>query len=659
MSWRNLVTKNMLRNMQRYLGYLLAATLAVMVFAMFTNFVDNPTVRSAPITETASQLLVVFRVLVALFAIFFVFYFHAALIRARNKEFGLLLTLGVTPRQIGRLIFYESLLIGLLALLIGIALGIMCAYFFQLAMLAILALPMTLPFAIPATTFLTTGIFFGIVFLLEACWISLHVTRSTPRVLLLGARTQQEPPVASWRSVLLGLLCLAAAYDMALQFSDSISFTMFPIIGLSIFGTYLLFGQCSVMLLNRLRQPGISGMRLLLLSRLSHRMSDYARMLTVVTVLNAVVLIGMGTIYGGLQVFEAQTVREVPFSFQLLSNLAHPAALTPEQVRHEIERQHFSLQAAAQTAFITANVRQGRHTVPALVMAYSSFARLQEVERLAHPDFTENQDNAHPLSSGSQGYISTPDARYSFSFQQCQLVVGKSAINLQLATKQVRVINLWYGIDDNDLTTNVVVVTDDLYAHLENSVPRTRRWQAYSYVLSNWQQSAPIATALHQRLPAVQQTLLTETVTNFNNGKQILSVMLFAAFFISCLFFLAAGSAIYFKLFTQQEEDRRQFHALKRIGFRRREAARLLNREFLLLFFLPLALSLVHSVVALLDLAHLLVSMSHTNQFSKLGIEALIMQAFVPVSLLYLVCFIAYFLVARISYLRRMQLAAA
>lgn len=106
MSWRNLITKNMLRNLRRYLGYLLAATLAVTIFAMFTGFVGNPAVQSGHVTQTARQLLVVFRVIVALFAIFFVFYFHAALIRARNKEFGLLLTLGVVPRQIGRLIFY-------------------------------------------------------------------------------------------------------------------------------------------------------------------------------------------------------------------------------------------------------------------------------------------------------------------------------------------------------------------------------------------------------------------------------------------------------------------------------------------------------------------------------------------------------------------------
>lgn len=659
MNWHNLVTKNILRNLRRYLGYLLAATLAVTVFAMFTNFVDNPAVRNGPITSAASEMLVVFRVFVALFALFFVFYFHAALIRARNKEFGLLLTLGVTPSQIGRLIFYESLLIGLFALLLGIVLGVVGAYFFQLAMLDILALPATLPFSVSATTFTTTGIFFGLVFLLEACWISLRVTRRTPRVLLLGARTQQVPPKASWWLVLLGLLCLGAAYDMALQFSRALLFNMIPIIGLTIVGTHLLFSQCSVMLLKRLRQPGIPGLRLLLLGRLSHRMRDYARMLTVVTVLNAVVLTGMGTIFGGLQVFETQQVHQVPFSLQLVSNTAHPTALTPAQVQQEMERQHFTLQAVVNTSFVVGNIVQGQHTVPVSVMAFSSFVHLQEAERQAHPDFSENQNDVQALTSDSEGYVSTPDVTYSFSLQQSQLVVGSKTVSLQLATSPTRVINTWFGMSDNDLTTNTVVVTDALYTRLAASAPLAQRWQVSSYVLPNWQQSAPVVNALRQRLPGSQQTLLTDTVTNFDNGEQLLSVMLFAAFFISCLFFLASGSAIYFKLFTQQEEDRRQFHALERIGFQHREAARLLNREFLLLFFLPILLALVHSVVALLDLAKLLVDLHHGDLVPELSITTLIMQAFVPVSLLYLACFVAYFWIARVSYLSRMQLAIA
>ena len=660
MNWRSLVTKNMLRNLRRYLGYMLAATLAVTVFAMFTNFVDNPAVRDTQIAATAREMLVVCRVIVALFAVFFVFFFHAALIRARNNEFGLFLTLGVTPRQIGRLIFYESLLIGLLALLAGIGLGIGCGYFYQRAMVAVLALPGALPFAIPNTTFLTTGVFFGVIFFLDAAWTSQQVSQRTPHALLLGARTQQEPPKASWSLVLVGLLCIGAAYDMALQFSSYIFANMIPIIGLTIIGTYLLFSQVSVMLLKRLRRLGVPGMRLLSLARLSHRMRDYARMLTVVTVLNAVVLIGLGALYGGMQVFVTQAVHQVPFALQVLSNEAQPTELTPAQVQDEIDRRHFTLQATADTAFVTGAVRVAQHTGPASVMAYSGFVHLQEVERQAHPDFTENQRNALRLGGDSEGHIFTPAYTYSFSFQQSQLVVGDMTVGLHLDTGTTRVINTWYGLAENRPTTNVVVVTDALYARLANSAPPAQRWKAHSYVLPDWQQSAALVEALRRQLPDAQQPLLTDTVTNYDQGKQLISVMLIADLFISCLFFLAADSAIYFKLFMQEEGDRRQFRTLERIGFQRREVARLLNREFLLLFLLPISLAIAHGVVALLDLAHVLETHREgVGQFPQPGETILIMRAFIPVSLLYLVGYMVFFWIARVGYLRRMRLATA
>ena len=648
MSWRELVTKNMLRNLRRYIGYLLAAVLAVTVFTMFTAFVDNPDVRNGHVTTTASQLLIVFRVFVALFAIFFIFYFHAALIRARNKEFGLLLTLGVTPRQIGRLIFYESILMGLLAIVVGIVVGIGCSYFFLLAMEAILSIPGAISFTVPITTFSVTTIFFGIIFLLEASWISLHVTRRTPRVLLLGARVQQKPPRASWILVLLGLICVGAAYDMALQYSFAILITMIPIIGLTIIGTYFLFSQCSVMILKRLRQPGISGARLLIVARLAHRMRDYARMLTVVTVLNAIVLTGMGAVFGVLNLIQTQATLIEPFSLQLSTNASHPSSLTPGQVQRELAKQHLNLQSLVSTSLVAGIASEGDQTRPVSIMSLSSFLQLQLAERQLHPEIVQNQTNATALSD-EKAHLFIPYPEHAPLFKQIQLRVGKVTQRLLVDVGDTRVFNQYHGEIDNGLSEIVVVVSDRHYANLARSVPLDHRWQIYSFELPEWQKSVPVVQALRSHLSDAQQSLLTDTVTANVGIEQFLSVMLFADFFVSCLFFLAAGSALYFKLFSQQEDDQRQFHALERIGMQKREIGSLLSREFLLLFFIPVILGIIHSGVALLDLI---------NLFNDVYAAIAIGKVFGIICVIYMACFAVYFWFSRVTYLRRMQLAA-
>lgn len=661
MSWRDLVMKNMRRSLRRYLSYLLAASLAVTVFAMFTGFVDNPAVRHGHITQTAGELLNVFRVIVALFAIFFVFYFHAALIRARNQEFGLLLVLGVTPGQVGRLILYESLLMGVVALLAGIGLGIAASYLFLLAMEAMLSLPGALPFALPATVLLTTGVFFGIVFLLEAGWIALRVTRRTPRALLLGARVRQKAPRASWPLVLLGLLSIGAAYDMALQFSTSLVQTMIPIIVLSIAGTYLVFSQCSVMLLTRLRRTGMPGIGLLVIARLAHRMRDYARMLTLVTVLNTVVFTGLGSVLGVLQLAESEQVLADPFALQFSINALSPSPLTPERIQDEIVRQHFTLQAVVTTPIVEGtatiatpikdNATAGDQTAPVSVMALADFLQLQKAARQGHPELEQLHSTISPLISNEQAYVYIPDAKRPPTFQQLQLAVGSEALTLHVVHEDnTGVLNDWHGASDIGPATFVVVVSDALFAQLASGAAPADRWQVSSYVLPNWQQSASVVSALRQQLPAEQQSLLTDTVTAINDFKQVLSVMLFGGIFVSCLFFLAAGSAIYFKLSTQQEDDRRQFHALERLGLRRREAARVVSYEFLLLFFIPAIFALVHSVVALLNLVNLLNDASAARAIGT---------AFVPISAICLLCFATYCWLARGAYLRRMRLMPA
>lgn len=446
MDWHSIALKNTWRNLRRYLGYLLASTVAVAIFCMFALFIDNTAVQHGYMTRTAAELAIVCRVVVALFAIFFIFYFHAALMRMRNKEFGLLLTLGMTPRQVGWLIFHESLLLGACALVLGCLLGIPCSALFLWIMGLILALPTTLPFMLSANAFEVTLVFFGILFLLEAIIISLRVTRRTPRMLILGARVRQMPPrVSLWR-VLLGLLCIGIAYDLAVQFSIFILLTMIPIIALTIIGTYYVFSQVFVLVLKYLRGRALDGKNLLVVARLSYRMHDYARMLTVVSTLSACVLTGMGAVFGVLQ--------------------------------------------------------------------------------------------------------------------------------------------------------------------------------------------------------SMQVGVTSATRANVAAAEQFLSVMLFAGFFISCLFFLAAGCAIYFKLFNQQEEDRRQFYALERIGIQRREVGRIVSIELLLLFFVPVLVGITHSVFAMLDLINLI-------SFKMAHVAQAVLSAFGIICLLYGACFAVYFGVARMNYMRR------
>ena len=659
MEWRDIALKNTWRNLRRYLGYLLASVVAVTIFCMFALFIDNTAVQHGYMTQAAGELAVVCRVVVALFAIFFIFYFHAALMRMRNKEFGLLLTLGMTPRQVGWLIFNESLLLGVCALGIGCLLGIPASALFLWAMGLILALPSTLPFMLSANAFEVTLIFFGILFLVEAIIISLRVTGRTPKMLILGARIRQMPPRASLWRVLLGLLCIAVAYDLAVQFSFFILLTMIPIIALTIIGTYYLFSQVSILVLRYLRSRALDGKNLLVVARLSYRMRDYARMLTVVSTLSACVLTGMGAIFGVLQGVQASATSMDPFAIQWSINASHSSAITPEQIRQIIQGQHQSIRAETDTPFlvgqvvghphkINANIGYGS-TIAVSIVSLSTFQHMRNVVLQAHPDLGGNFPPASHLALNETTLYFPPPNKIGlvFSSPQVKLQVGNKSFALMLNQHNGRILNRVDAPQDVAQVPDMeLVVNDALYTQLDAVAPINAHWHAYGYMLSDWQQSQGVVDTLRKQIPSSQQAFLTDTIASNAASEQLLSVMLFAGFFISCLFFLAAGCAIYFKLFNQQEEDRRQFHALVRIGMQRHEAGNVLSVELLLLFFVPVLIGIVHSVFAMLDLINLI-------SFNIPNAAQSVLSAFGIICLLYGACFAVYYGVSLVSYKQR------
>jgi hypothetical protein len=648
MDWRNLALKNIWRNMRRYLGYLLASTMAVTVFGMFFMFIFNPMVGSLTGLHDVAVVMVICVVIVALFAIFFIFYFHSALIRTRNKEFGLLMTLGMTPRQVGRLIFYESICIGLAALLLGLALGALCLQPFQIAMGAVLGLQNTIPFALSPYAILATAAFFGPVFLIEAIVISLRVAHRTPRVLILGARTRQMPPRASILLVIVGLLCLGIAYDQAAQFSRLFIINAIPIVGLTITGTFLLFSQIMVMLLSWLRRRPLHGINLLIVSRLTYRIKDYARMLAVVTVLNAMVLTGMGTVFSFVQGTRADEMETHPLDVQLVESVAHPFKLTGQQMRNTLTTAHLTIQNQLEVPMLSGQV----DNTPISVMSLTTFAQLRSTILRIHPDLAAGTPPATDLAP-NQAHLNMPYSRInstppSLPFalsanHTLNLHVGASMLTLQIDRGATRVFSL-----NEELSSLSLVVNDQTYANLQKTAPPANQWHLYAFHFPNAQQTLTAVSVLQGQLGDATQEDLGATFSNIA-AIQIMSALLFAGCFVSLLFLFAAGSALYFKLFTQQEEDRRQFHALARVGLQKREGVHIISMEFFLLFFLPVLVAIVHSTFATLDL----ISLGHASS----TLTSIIWSAVGVTWLAYAACFAAYYLVALASYFRRVPIA--
>jgi ABC-type antimicrobial peptide transport system permease subunit len=656
MGWQHLAFKNSFGNARRYIGYILASSLAVMVFFLFTSFVNNPHVTHGYMTEKAKALLNACRYLVAVFAVFFIYFFHAHLIRLRNREFGLLIVLGMTPRQIGRMIRFESVWIGIMAMGIGIALGTLFLKLFLMALGTILHLVDPIPFLVPKQAVWYTLAFFGIVFVLDAIFIAIRVRFRSAHSLILGTRTHQTPPKARLWLVLLGCLCIATGYYMAVAKSREFVTNVIPILLLTCIGTYLLFTHTLVFVFTRFRKRSLHGKTLLLVSRLAYRIKDYARMLTVVTLLTAMVLTGMGTMFSVRWIYNENAIRTDPYSVQFSDLSTNPLPVQPEQVRQVVQSYNLSIQKEIEVEGLIGTLAGSYSTTlkrisggqpepqSVRILSYSQYESLRKTLYDSYPDLRNYLKPDPPLTKGNAHfYFPYPDDLGEDVFQDphVELQFGSLSIPLTIdGEKKTRVLNQ----SRNGIPEFLLVVQDALYQELAKQAGASSKWYSYGWILNDWEASRPAVESLQSMVPNGRFGTLTSTVMPYVDALQLLSVMLVAGFFVSVLFLLACGTTVYFRMFSQLEEDIRQFHVLQRIGLRKKEAGAVLAREFSLFFFVPFAVALIHSLFAMLDLQHLLT------------VEG---SVWAPFGLVVAICFffyLLYYVVSRIRYLRQMRL---
>ena len=89
---------------------------------------------------------------------------------------------------------------------------------------------------------------------------------------------------------------------------------------------------------------------------------------------------------------------------------------------------------------------------------------------------------------------------------------------------------------------------------------------------------------------------------NYSVIRTTFSLLLFIGLLLAAVFFLAAGSFIYFRLYTSLERDRKQFDVLRRMGITDREFKKIVNRQLIPQFFFPWGVAFVHSSFAFLSL---------------------------------------------------------
>ena len=247
------------KNKKIFLPYILACIGTIAIFQVFLGIAMNPGLKDAAGGNYISIVLSPGIVIVGIFAVIFLFYTNSFLIKQRKQELALYNMLGMEKIHLARMLFWESLMVSLVCLIVGVGAGILFSRLLFLFLLKIIHVPSTLEFAVTYRSLKTTVLLFGGIFLLNFLYTLWSIRKTNPMELLQGAREGEREPKTKWLMALAGVILTGLGYYGALTAEDPISAinTLFIAILLVMVGTYALFTAGSILVLKAMKKhPG-------------------------------------------------------------------------------------------------------------------------------------------------------------------------------------------------------------------------------------------------------------------------------------------------------------------------------------------------------------------------------------------------------------------
>ena len=164
--------KNIQKSIKDYAIYFFTLILGVAVFYVF-NAIESQTVllnvtsNTKNIIKLMTNILSGVSVFVSFVLGFLIIYASRFLVKRRNKEFGVYLTLGMGKRKVSMILFFETILIGIISLAVGLLLGTVLSQFMSLLVANMFEADMTnYAFTFSKSAMFKTFLYFGIMYVL-------------------------------------------------------------------------------------------------------------------------------------------------------------------------------------------------------------------------------------------------------------------------------------------------------------------------------------------------------------------------------------------------------------------------------------------------------------------------------------------------------------
>ncbi len=596
-----LAFRNIRLNRKKYIMYLFSMGFSVFTIYTFLALMQNEYVMMAFQYDKRYQaVLTSFGIIILVFVLFFLVSSNNSFIRARKKEISTYALFGMTNLKIGKLLFLETMMIGIVTLLIGISTGI---FFSKLMTMFLLDMSLSnfigdVSFTIdPMSIYVTVLLFLGIFCLMGLS--GLRVIYKFELVDLFKAEKVSEGRQnGSVPVLILSLVLMATGYILASnQNSMVVVLGAIPILILVISGTYLFFwgGLPKVLaLIKRNKKVYYQGVNLIATSAVSHRMKSIASIMATIAVLSAVAVTAIATGFTLYSNAERNTYSNIGYDLVYYGG----EASVQEDLRKTFEENEEKLDQE-----YTVSLCEGNPEVKTVMIGENEHLSSGDTFRV----YSETEYNKLILLSKTNldaARIPSGKGFYIFPFSPEGIEDAMLGLNLKFQSKEIQITKVirssvpGFGLNHtlilNDKDYEQLLLYREILSSQSDGKTKTVTVMNYDNALSNNQLNQDIVEVLNGSVDRY-----STAYSLYNESLETFGLICFIGFFMSGVFILMTASLLYFKQVMAAEEERHQYKMLRRIGMDENKERQVIVKRLLPVFFIPLAIGIVHSIFAM------------------------------------------------------------
>ena len=599
---------NLVKNKRFILPYILSTIFTIASFYILTSLSLGKNLDKLPQGISATKQVLGFGVIViAIFSAIFLFYTYSFLIKRRVREFGLYSVLGMTKKQIARILILETIFIAVITLVFGLAFGLLFDKLMLLVLLKLFTAGVSFGFVItPIAVFLTILLFGGIFFLL-LIYTVIKISRLKIVALLKEENNGEREPKARLILAILGLGLTGYGYYLAQTIQNPIkAITMFFVAVLAvIFGTYLIFMAVSIMVLKLMKNNKTfyyKPKNFISVSGLLYRMKRNAVGLANICILSTMVLVTMGTtsaLYAGSE--EAYNTR-FPRDIIVNGYRSTEGKLTEIEKNVKKATQDAGVEAKDLVSYNMLNVvgRLNGTEISYETGNVGSLDKLRTVVVIELKDYNKVSKEQKTLNTGETLLFIDKKGKYEAN------EITVQGVNLKIKEKLTDFPGALGTAAANAFDTYYVVVKDNTdVKKIESALKKKlnmsdEEGEVYNYVGFNISDKTKEAKVIEnfKQLEKEGNINIEGKAENETNFKGFYASFLFIGVFISMIFVVSQVVIMYYKQISEGYEDKGKFGIMRKVGLTDRQIKQSIRSQVLMIFFAPLAIATLHTVVA-------------------------------------------------------------